>query len=225
MTWCKAFDPIDENPHGARIPTHPPVARTREPEPRTAARRFLHERFPPAHIRTRASGRRSHFCTNEFDSRTSEPERRPEPAEMHERTPTTRPNPPRADLSDRPNEFQKCTAEPEPPAAAARTVAADHSAEPAPRRRTSVLPARTPEPERPSARHFPPRRHPSDHLPAATPAAPPARPPSLRSGFRPGAAPVPPSASLPEDRYHPVNAALNSAAGSWHVARHLLLSP
>ena len=45
------------------------------------------------------------------------------------------------------------------------------------------------------------------------------------SGSRPGAAPIPPSASLPEDRYRPVNTALDSAAGSWHSARLSILSP
>ena len=49
---------------------------------------------------------------------------------------------------------------------------------------------------------------------ATTPPA--ARPPSLRSGSRPRAAPAPPSGSVPEDRYHPVNAVFDQASGRWH---------
>lgn len=44
-------------------------------------------------------------------------------------------------------------------------------------------------------------------------------PPLLRSGSSPGAAPGPPSGRLPEDRYRPVNAALDIARGPWHGAR------
>jgi hypothetical protein len=49
-------------------------------------------------------------------------------------------------------------------------------------------------------------------------------PPSLRSGSRPAAAPPPPSAGLPQDPYHPVNAALDAAARPWKGVRLLILS-
>ena len=57
----------------------------------------------------------------------------------------------------------------------------------------------------------PSRPQPSNLLRLLRNHAPPVRPPSLRSGSRPGAVPVPPSGSLPEDRYHPVNANLDLA--------------
>ena len=68
-------------------------------------------------------------------------------------------------------------------------------------------------PGRPAAdRPIQPRPRPRPACPRS------ARAPSWRG-------PGPPSRSLPEDRYRPVNAALDSAPGSWHVARLLILLP
>ena len=212
MAWCKAFDPIDESPPW-------------RPDPHASSRR--------AHVRTRAARGRSAFFARTISTRAqTNPGQRPQIAFLHERirflhvrtrapartgrnartnSPATRPNPSHPSRTCRTVRTNSGNARPNPsrPLPPPLSATPDHSAKPPPRRRTSVLPARTPEPEPPSARHFPPCRHPSDHLPPQPhPRHPTARPPSLRSGFRPGAAPVPPSASLPEDRYHPVNAAL-----------------
>ena len=48
-------------------------------------------------------------------------------------------------------------------------------------------------------------------------------PPSLRSGSRPAAVPAPPSRRLSQDRYRPVNAALDTVAGPWRHSRLMVL--
>ena len=60
-----------------------------------------------------------------------------------------------------------------------------------------------------------------DH--ARTRAIPNTLPPSLRSGSGPAAAPGPPSRRLPQDRYRPVNAALDTEARTWRHARSMVL--
>ena len=206
-------------------------------------------RIIPSHARANPSRARplGAFCTNDFRPRTREPRpaaahrisartnsilARPNPSAGPNRPkctnelPATRPNPSHPSRTCRTVRTSSGNARPNPsrPLPVPLSATPDHSAEPAPHRRTSVLPARTPEPERPSARHFPPCRHPSDRLPPQPhPRHPTARPPSLRSGFRPGAAPVPPSASLPEDRYHPVNAPLDRAPLSCDIQRLFIL--
>lgn len=150
--------------HAARTCTLHPVARTREPEPCAAARRFLPERFPPAHTRTRRTGRASPFQPNEVAPRTSEPDRRPEPAEMRERIPTTRPNPSHSHRTGRTARPNARNARPNPsrPTPSGPTTVI-HPPEPAPRRRTRVPPRARPNP---SARPHAPAR-PAATLPPA----------------------------------------------------------
>ena len=161
--------------------------RTNEPSP-AAAHRISARTNSSLHVRTRAPARTGR------NARTNSPATRPNPShpsrtclpsertpKMHVRTQAARcrrPYPP--PRTTRPNH-------PGPP----------HKRAPRAHARTRAT-VRTPLPAPPS-----PPRPPAT---TASPATPPARSPSLRSGLRPGAAPVPPSASLPEDRYHPVNA-------------------
>ena len=211
-----------------RTPMHSPVERTREPEPRACARRFLHKRSRPAHTQTWASGRESHFCTNEsafLHVRTRAPARSPQKARTnnprHARTRAIRTAP--AGPSERVPEMHvrtqaACGRRPDPPP---RTTWPN---QPRADAWGACCPRARPNPsDRPHATSRP-CRHPSSRLPPqAHPRHPPARPPSLRSGFRPGAAPVPPSASLPEDRYHPVNAPLDRAPLSCDIRRLFIL--
>lgn len=78
-------------------------------------------------------------------------------------------------------------------------------------------------PRRPTRHDHDTRRHeraPRRH--AASPAPEPAALAPL--GLLPDAAPAPPSGRQAEDRYHPVNAPLDSAVASWHDMRPLILS-
>ena len=151
--------------------THPPAARTREPEPRPAAPRCPHQRIPPAPRRARPGHHAA--CSHE---RTGP---------LHARTRPRHPCP----------------------------------RSPSPVTNEPTDPPRPIEPDRPITRkihkRFPRRARPNPSRP--DPAA------LAALGLSPRAAPVPPSAILPEDRYHPVNAVLARAVDPWRpAALHLL---
>ena len=114
-----------------------------------------------------------------------------------------------------------------PPAISAQTISARTHPNPAQPPQTTFCTSEfnpcTPEPKPPrTSRHLNHRPHPLRPPPQARPAV---RPPLLRSGSRPGAAPAPPSGSLPEDRHHPVNAALGFAVDPCHGSRLFILWP
>ena len=206
MTRCKASDPINGS-----APWRPdPHASSRRAHARTRGRArpvdaFFHERFQPAHTRTRPNRRPSRFRTNDFVPRPPEPDRRPQ-RPNRAAIPSTRARAPR-----RPG--QPARTQPRPLSEPAHLPPPPLASPPAASPLTATPPSlpTPPSPVRPS----PVSPHPQPPL---------ARPPSLRSGSRPCAAPGPPSGSLPESRYRPVNATLDSPAASCHGARLLLLS-
>jgi hypothetical protein len=214
----------------------PPMPR-RRPHPTS-----LHDRTRSANVRTRARSRCRPKGTNELPRHARTRATRAAPVASSNAAPKThvrtqafpaRPAPRTDGLRPRHRESQvsdrapPCTSEraprtsepkpPEPPPPTARPNAAPRHERATPARPNPTEPRRPP-------RHAPRRHPPSRHRPAPPPSPQPVRPPSLRSGSRPAAAPGPPSGSLPEDRYHPVNAALDSAATPWQDARLLILS-
>ena len=87
MAWCKAFDPITEPamaPGPARI--LPPRARANPSRARPLGAFCTNDFHPRTNEPSPSAANRISARTNSHPC-TSEPERRPEPAEMHERTP------------------------------------------------------------------------------------------------------------------------------------------
>ena len=212
-------------PSGVFAQTISARAHSNPAQPPQAA--FLHKRIQSLHARTpgpAANGRLPLLAgTSEptDPTRQNKPEHQPPGIFTNDFRPRTRePRPATAALARRP--IQPVSRTPEPGCRSRRRLCTN---EPIPSPDQPI-----PEPARiPSARTNPPTAtqarpsahgktherfptHARRHSDAASPAAL-----GLRSGVRLAAAPAPPSANLPESRYHPVNATLDSTAGSWHA--------